>query len=678
VLIANTEGDRLIDWVGEFNSYLVPFPQFGMSTISRGMSPHIQQFLYDLSHGAGADRTRAADTGEDPLRNGEPLGELGLVNQRDNWWQDQTGAPEDPLQADTSGKRDVLRSADFNNGSTQGFSPDSGTWTVQGGALSTSATTPGGDAVTIYHVGEQLPSYYELQATINAVKPVAGWKANSYVIFDYHSPSDFKFAGINVSLDKIQLGHRDASGWHVDVQASNVKLKPDTYYNMLVAVNGLVVTVTVDSSQSFGYAFAPRLIDGVPSNLNWGYVGFGSQNAKGKLDNIQVKVLERPFTLVTDEDYDDGVADLFTGARAGEWEVVAGRYDGSGADPALSLVDLGLEKGIQANARTELSVTLSTAATAGFVFDFYSADDFKFVLADTAADRILIGHRARDTWTVDASAAYALEVGGDYELTISLAASTVSVTVDDRAVVGHAFNGVVVDGAFGTVARGGAASFDDFTLKTSDSRFEEPAAAMLLAATAPTLPAPSDAIVTETDLAPIVAAAVERWSLALGGADIGAALEGVVFVVGDLKSQALAQAVGNVVVIDANAAGHGWFIDPTPYDDAEYAGQSPDGSLTAAASSPAYGCMDLLSVVMHEIGHLLGFGHDDSGSGTIMSGTLDPGTRVVAIDGSASAGGSGPAEPAEEPAPPPQQPSDPSPSDPASPPNNGPGRGRKS
>src|SRR5207248_3892944 len=84
VLIANTGGDRLIDWVGEFNSYLVPFSPFGMSTISRGVNPHIEQFVYDLSRGAGADRTRAADTGADPLRNGEPFGELGLGNQKDN------------------------------------------------------------------------------------------------------------------------------------------------------------------------------------------------------------------------------------------------------------------------------------------------------------------------------------------------------------------------------------------------------------------------------------------------------------------------------------------------------------------------------------------------------------------------------------------------------------------
>jgi hypothetical protein len=646
VLIANTGGDRLIDWAGEFNSYLVPFSPFGMSTISRMISPQIQQFLYDLSRAAGADRTRAADTGEDPARNGEPLGEIGLVNQRDNWWQEQTGAPDDPQPGNTNGPKDVLRSADFNNGSAQGFSADSGTWTVQSGALLTSATSTTGDAVAIYHVGEQLPSYYELQATISTVKPIAGWKANSYIIFDYHSPTDFKFAGINVSLDKIEMGHRTPNGWVVDVMAANVKLRPETNYNMLVAVNGLVVTVTVNNSQSFSYAFAPRLIDGVPSNLNWGYVGFGSVNAKGRLDNVQVKVLERPFTLITTEDYDDGVADLFTGLALGDWQLDSGRYLGAGADPAMSLVDLGLPKGIQAHARTELSTLLKTGASAGFVFDLYSSTDFKFVLVDTAADRVLIGHRSYRGWTIDASATFALDAAKDHRLLVSLAASTVSVMVNDQAVVGHAFNGVVVDGAFGTLARGGPASFDEFTLKTSDSRFRDAAPEMLLAAQTAITAAPSDAILVEqAQLEPIVAAAIERWSAALGGADIGAALEGVVFVIGDLKGQALAQTVGHIVVLDADAAGHGWFIDPTPMDDKEFQVSGNDGELRAKSSGAAYGRIDLLTVVMHEIGHLLGFGHASPVGGALMEETLEAGVRklpeagAVTSDGTSSTGG---------------------------------------
>ena len=47
-------------------------------------------------------------------------------------------------------------------------------------------------------------------------KPTGGWKANAYVIFDYFSPTDFKFAGIDVSTNKIVIGHRTAAGWVID------------------------------------------------------------------------------------------------------------------------------------------------------------------------------------------------------------------------------------------------------------------------------------------------------------------------------------------------------------------------------------------------------------------------------------------------------------------------------
>jgi Ca2+-binding RTX toxin-like protein len=477
VMIANTGGDRLVDWAGEFNSYLVPFSPFGMSTITRAGNPTMQNFLEDLGYAAGADRTRAADTGADPARRGEPEGELGLVNHSDPWWQDQTGAPDDPQPGNTNGRKDILRFADFNNGTASGFSPDSGTWEVSGGVLQVSASSVGGDAVSVFHVGEQLPMYYELQATIKTMKPTGGWRANSFVVFDYHSPTDFKFAGLDVSIDKIQLGHRDATGWHVDAQLSNVKLRSDTYYNLLVAVNGLAVTVTVDNKQSFSYAYEPRIIDGLPSNLNWGDVGFGSNNARGQLDNIQVKVLERPFTLQTTEDFSDGAADRFTGYESGGWQVVGGRYEGvsAGSDPALSLVDLGLEKGIESNARLELSARLKTGAPAGFVFDFYAADDFKFVTLDAAAGRIVVGHRSKRGWSTDVVATKALSVTTDYDLLVSLVGTTVSVQLDREAIFGHAFNAVVVDGAFGTIVHGGWASFDQVTVKTSDSRFERTA-----------------------------------------------------------------------------------------------------------------------------------------------------------------------------------------------------------
>jgi hypothetical protein len=93
VLIANTKSDRLIDWIGEYNSSLVPFNPFGASTVWRASAPAVRQFLYDLSKADGADQTRAP--AGDP-RNAEPYGELGLTSSADAEWGDQHGAPDDP------------------------------------------------------------------------------------------------------------------------------------------------------------------------------------------------------------------------------------------------------------------------------------------------------------------------------------------------------------------------------------------------------------------------------------------------------------------------------------------------------------------------------------------------------------------------------------------------------
>ena len=72
MLIANTSGDRLFDWHGNFNPFLVPFNSNGGPTIIRSQSPHTEAFLYALGAGDGADRTLS-----------EPYGELGLVDSND-------------------------------------------------------------------------------------------------------------------------------------------------------------------------------------------------------------------------------------------------------------------------------------------------------------------------------------------------------------------------------------------------------------------------------------------------------------------------------------------------------------------------------------------------------------------------------------------------------------------
>jgi len=111
VHIANTGGDRMIDWFGEFNTYLVPFSPFGMNMISDQILPALPQFLLDLSKSDGADQTLAARYGSDPTRNGEPFGEVGMVLQQDAASGDQRGNPRDPQAGNLQNQRDVLRTS---------------------------------------------------------------------------------------------------------------------------------------------------------------------------------------------------------------------------------------------------------------------------------------------------------------------------------------------------------------------------------------------------------------------------------------------------------------------------------------------------------------------------------------------------------------------------------------
>ena len=122
----------------------------------------------------------------------------------------------------------------------------------------------------------------------------------------------------------------------------------------------------------------------------------------------------------------------------------------------------------------------------------------------------------------------------------------------------------------------------------------------------------------------VLAAAKDRLAAA-HGLDVSA-FDGASLTLADLPGLALGKAQGPSLVLDSNAAGHGWYVDGTPGDDAEFAGGG--AVLTAASGSGAEGRMDLLTVVLHELGHMVGLDHAESGSG-LMAGSLEAGQRLL-------------------------------------------------
>jgi DNA-binding beta-propeller fold protein YncE len=116
---------------------------------------------------------------------------------------------------------------------------------------------------------------------------------------------------------------------------------------------------------------------------------------------------------------------------------------------------------------------------------------------------------------------------------------------------------------------------------------------------------------------PLLAEATTRWQG--GGADpSGLAIFEIRIT--DLGGTTLGLASGRTIWLDDNAGGWGWFVDPTPGDDSEFATPGDQGEQDR---------MDLLSVLAHEFGHLLGHDHENDG---VMIETLSTGIRRMPGD----------------------------------------------
>jgi hypothetical protein len=281
------------------------------------------------------------------------------------------------------------------------------------------------------------------------------------------------------------MGVRDASGWRVLAQTPKM-MKGDTFYNLLVTVNGTVATLLVDNSAVFTYTFAPRVIDGVQVALNKGMVGMGSDDARGMFDNVAVQILPPQVTY-------DGTSNLTTGTNqlgnvaGGTWTQNSSGYTGTAAadgTQAVVPVNLGGVKRLGSTSWLEVTTKVATSGIAGLAFDMYSTTELKFAAIDVPHQRVVLGHLdpRSHAWVVDASYAQALTAGRTYSLMLTLKGASASVTLDGAYMTSFGFNAGVSDGRFGLYSHDTPATFTTLRVRSDDGQ--------LVGITAPNDPPP--------------------------------------------------------------------------------------------------------------------------------------------------------------------------------------------
>ncbi|HYD37833.1 MAG TPA: cadherin-like domain-containing protein, partial [Allosphingosinicella sp.] len=148
-------------------------------------------------------------------------------------------------------------------------------------------------------------------------------------------------------------------------------------------------------------------------------------------------------------------------------------------------------------------------------------------------------------------------------------------------------------------------------------------------------PTPANGLLTMAELNSMVEAAIQRWIDAGATPAQVEAMRAVQFGIVDMAGIYVGTSEHGVINIDSDGAGYGWFVDTTPGEDSEFEGSGT--RLTADAGGAAAGKLDLLTVLMHELGHQIGLDDEyvTSEGDDVMFGYMRVGERRLPADGEA-------------------------------------------
>ncbi|MAT16491.1 MAG: hypothetical protein CMJ46_14605 [Planctomyces sp.] len=319
-----------------------------------------------------------------------------------------------------------------------------------------------------------LPEAFDISATITTEHTGTGWQ-DGFIVFDYVSDTDFKYAGFFTGQNEWIVGHYQGSFFapiaEVDWDDVGRKIRSGESYDILVRVDGENVKLFANDELIISTNFA--------SPVNHGPVGVAAKYSKTIFDDFEVSAA--PATLDSFfENFDDQVADDLMTPDGTPWSF--DDISGNGSDYVLSADsnptdDLALQLTDSALALPD-AYTLSAdmrfnQSTGGWrdgflIFDYKSPTDFKYAGTFAGQKEWVIGHYqghwgnrlAQIDWDDEGKF---INIDDFYDVELSVNGSVAVLSVNGEEIVSHAFDGLVTTGQAGIAAYNAYTEFDNVT-----------------------------------------------------------------------------------------------------------------------------------------------------------------------------------------------------------------------
>ncbi|QDU80996.1 FG-GAP repeat protein [Polystyrenella longa] len=321
-----------------------------------------------------------------------------------------------------------------------------------------------------------LPSSFEMSIEITPLSQPGGWQ-DGFLIFDYKSPTDFKYAGMMAGQNQWIIGHFNGGFGNreltVDWDDIGRQINPDELYLLHVSIDGSEVQLRVDT-ELIGTA-------NFDAPVNEGQLGFGNYNAKTWFDEFRVgnnlvqgDVVAFPYSNNLSDYYQDRnnlpflelnkeSSNYYQSNKTLIFDATSENSLGAFILPTEDPLPVNYHVGVEFLSRDD-----PQPFRTGFViFDYKNENDFKFAGALVSQNRWVIGHyqghfanRLADVdWSAEDREILSKKY---YEIAVNVHGADVELLVDGESIAEVTFSEPVNNGAVGFGVKGSRNYFRNF------------------------------------------------------------------------------------------------------------------------------------------------------------------------------------------------------------------------